>query len=141
MNNSIKYFYTILCLIFIIIIILFLIKDIIMHNNEKNIEERFRGSGNNMGSRGFYGSGGFHTQRNINMNRGYPRPQGGHFYNKNNGWRHHSSNFYRPFFYSAPMWWWNNGNNDGSYYDNYPVENNYNFYDIRQSDDNNYQDS
>ncbi len=152
MNNSIKSFYIILCLIFVIIIVLILTKDIIMHNNEKNIEERFRGSGNNMGargfsgsrmgsSRGFSGSGGFHPQRNINMNRGYSRPQGGHVYNKNNGWRNHSSNFYRPFFYSSPMWWWNNGNYGGSYYDSYPDTINYNFYDVREGDDNNYQDS
>ena len=38
MNNSIKCFYTILCLIFIIIIVLIITKDVIMHNNEKNIE-------------------------------------------------------------------------------------------------------
>ena len=146
MNNSIKCFYTILCLIFIIIIILILTKDIIMHNNEKNIEERFRGGSgysSGMSSRGFLGSGsgGYHPQGNINMNRGYSRPQGGHVYNRNNGWRNHSSNYYRPFFYSAPMWWFNNGNDGGSYYDSYPDTINYNFYDVRQSDDNNYQDS
>ena len=144
MNNSIKSFYIILCLIFVIIIVLILTKDIIMHNNEKNIEERFRGSGNNMGARGFSGSrmdssrglsgsGGFHPQRNINMNR--------NFVNKQPKPNKTPSNYYRPFFYSAPMWWFNNGNNGGSYYDSYPVENNYNFYDVRQSDDNNYQDS
>ena len=141
MNNSAKYAYCILCLIFIIIFIIVLIKDIIMHNNEKNIEERFRGSSGMGSSSGFSGSGGYRPQGNINMNRGYSRPQGGHIYNRNNGWRNHSSNYYRPFFYSAPMWWWNNGNNGGSYYDNYPDTINYNFYDIRQSDDNNYQDS
>jgi len=129
-----------------------------MHNNEKNIEEQFRGSGNNIGSRGFSGSGsgsgGFRPQQNINMNRNFSRPYGGHGYNKNHGWRNHSSNFYRPFFYSAPMWWWNNGsynngsynngsyNNDGgSYYDSYPDTINYNFYDVREGDNNNYQES
>ena len=164
MNNSAKYACCIMCLIFIIVIVLILTKDIIMDNNEKNIQENFRGgggggfsgNGGGMGGRGFSGNFGANRmggtpQRAMisqgNMRRGLAGASAlgsRHIYNRNHGWRNHSSNYYRPFFYSAPLWYWNNGgyNNDGgSYYDSYPDTVNYNFYDVREGDDNNYDES
>lgn len=163
MNNSAKYACCIMCLIFIIVIVLILTKDIIMDNNEKNIQENFRGGGGggfsgnrggNIGRPGNFGAnrmGGTPQRAMIsqgNMRRGLLGASalgGRHIYNKNHGWRNHSSNYYRPFFYSAPLWWyWNNGgyNNDGgSYYDSFPDTVNYNFYDVREGDDNNYDES
>ena len=157
MNNSAKCCYIILCLIFVIIILLTLTKDIIMDNNEKKIQENFHGGGGggrgggNMGMRGGGGNMGMRgnnfSQGNVGMRRagmvaGAATLGGAHVYNRNHGWRNHSSNFYRPFFYAAPIWYWNNGsyNNDG-YYDSYPNTVNYNFYDVREGDENNYQES
>ena len=149
MNNSAKCCYIILCLIFVIIILLTLTKDIIMDNNEKKIQEDFQGAGGFSGGRGGRGMGAnrgnnFH-QGNVGLRRagmaGAAALGGAHVYNRNHGWRNHSSNFYRPFFYAAPIWYSNNGsyNNDGgSYYDSYPNTVNYNFYDVREGDQNNY---
>jgi hypothetical protein len=157
MNNSAKCCYIILCLIFVIIILLTLTKDIIMDNNEKKIQEDF--GGKNAGMSGGRGAGGFSggrggnfggrmganmgmrganfSQGNVGMRRAGSALGGAHVYNRNYGWRNHSSNFYRPFFYAAPMWYWNNGSyNNGGYYDNYPNTVNYNFYDVREGDEN-----
>ena len=149
MNNSAKCCYIILCLIFVIIILLTLTKDIIMDNNEKKIQENFRGG---MGRGGFGGGGanmsmrgGNFTQGNVGMRRGGMAGAtalgGAHVYNNHNNRFNHRNNYYRPFFYGAtPMWYWNNGayGNDGG---SYPNTINYNFYDIREADENNYQDS
>ncbi len=149
MNNSAKCCYIILCLIFFIIILLTLTKDIVMDNNEKKIEEGFGGGGSGAG--GFSGGrgGNFGGRMGANMGmRGNNFRQGrdgtaldgAHVYN--NRWKHHRSNYYRPYFFGVPLWYWNNNgsyNNDGgSYYDTYPNTVNYNFYDVRESDENNY---
>ena len=152
MNNSAKCCYIILCLIFVIIILLTLTKDIIMDNNEKKIQENFHGGGRGGGgfSAGRGGSGmganrGGFSQGNVGLRRAGMTGAalgGAHVYNRNHGWRNHSSNFYRPFFYAAPIWYLNNGSyNNAGYYDNYPDTVNYNFYDVREGDENNYQES
>jgi hypothetical protein len=169
MNNSAKCFYIILCLIFVIVILLTITKDIIMDNNEKKIQEDFHGGsgGGGRGAGGFSGGRGGNfgggmganmgmdigrskgtnfTQGNVGMRRasmaGATALGGNHIYNNHNNQWNHRNNYYRPFFYgSVPMWYWNNGsyNNDGrSYYDSYPDTVNYNFYDIREGDENNY---
>ena len=64
---------------------------------------------------------------------------GAHVYNNHNNKWNRRNNYYRPFFYGAtPMWYWNNGDygNNGGYYDNYPDTVNYNFYDVREGDEN-----
>jgi hypothetical protein len=157
MNNSAKYACCILCLIFVIVILIVIIKDIIMDNNEKSIQENFRGGGGGRGGgfsggmgggsgmrgAGFSGSGrmGGTPQRSLQRAgiAGATVLGGRHIYNRAHGWDHHRSNYYRPYFVGAPLWYWNNGtyNNDG-YYSDSPDIINYNFYDAREGEDNNY---
>lgn len=145
MNNSAKCCYIILCLVFVIIILLTLTKDIIMDNNEKKIQEDFQGAGGFSGNRGGRGMGANMAMRganfrqgNVGMRRAGTAALGGaHVYN--NRWKHHRSNYYRPYFFGVPLWYWNNGSyNNAGYYDTYPNTVNYNFYDVRESDENNY---
>ena len=157
MNNSAKCCYIILCLFFVIIILLTLTKDIVMDNNEKKIQENFRGAGGGFSGgrggnfgRGMGGNMGMRgnnfSQGNVGMRRagmaGAVTLGGSHVYNRNHGWNHHRSNYYRPYFFGVPLWYWNNGSyNNDVYYDSYPDTVNYNFYDVRKADENNYQES
>ena len=147
MNNSAKCCYIILCLIFVITILLTLTKDIIMDNNEKKIQEDFQGAGGFSGGRGGrMGANMGMRPNNFRQGRagivaGAAALGGAHVYNNHNNRYNHRNNYYRPFFYGAtPMWYWNNNGsyNNAGYYDTYPNTVNYNFYDVRESDENNY---